>query len=372
MSRHRLLTGMSGMLIMAGVSTWLLTAEARGSLPSGSFDGSPPANWPVTPARADAVRQDALSRAVARLPGAAEPAIGSAHADPLTCRYLADEPSGTTPKFNCVLDGGEIVKVKYGRNSEIHAEAAATTLLSLLGYPADDVRVVRRVRCYGCPRFPFLATQLLSVARAQALLGPRGHEDGYTDFDWVAVERRFDAPAIETPATEGWAWYELTSSQAPRAELDALRLLAVFLAHWDNKSENQRLVCLDEPPAEPDRPCARPLLMIQDLGASFGPTKVNLTAWRDMPVWADRTACVVSMKALPYQGATFPDARISEAGRAQFAQALSALSVDQIKRLFAEARFPEYQSATDDDRDLEAWTSAFTRRARQIETASCS
>ena len=33
---------------------------------------------------------------------------------------------------------------------------------------------------------------------------------------------------------------------APRAHVDALRLLAVFLAHWDNKAENQRLVCLSE------------------------------------------------------------------------------------------------------------------------------
>jgi hypothetical protein len=385
---------------VAGVSTWVLSAEARGSLPSGSFDPSPHLDWPVSPARADAIRSDALSRAAARLPGPLrpsarpgrpEPAEGrgtrprsdahvgrvprsepaGAPADPLTCRYLADEPSGTSPKFNCVLDGGEIVKVKYGRNSEIHAEAAATRLLTLLGYPGDDVRIVSRVRCYGCPRFPFLGTQLLSIARLPALLGPHGYDDAYTDFDWVGVEHRFNAPAIETPDAEGWAWFELKSSTAPRAELDALRLLAVFLAHWDNKSENQRLVCLDEAPAQPDRPCTQPLLMIQDLGATFGPIKVNIAAWRDMPVWVDRTTCTISMKSLPYQGATFPDARINEAGRAQLAQALSALSAEQIRNLFAEARFPQFQSGTDDERDLEAWTSAFKHRVNQITSVSC-
>ena len=360
---------MTGLLIAAGVSTWLLTAEARGSLPSGSFDATPHADWPVTPAHAETIRRDALSRAAVRTPGS--PPNGPRGADPLTCRYLADEPSGTSPKFNCVLDGGEIVKVKYGRNSEIHAEAAATHLLTLLGYPADDVRVVSAVRCYGCPRFPFLATQLLTIARVPTLLGPHGYDDAYTDFEWVAVERRFPAPAIETAETEGWAWYELKSSTAARAELDAFRLLAVFLAHWDNKSENQRLVCLDEQPTEPDRRCAQPLLMIQDLGATFGPTKVNIAGWRDMPIWADRAACAVSMKPLPYQGATFPDARISEAGRALLAQKLSALPVDQIKGLFADARFPQYQSGTDDERDLEAWAAAFKHRVRQITTASC-
>jgi hypothetical protein len=227
---------MTGLLLLAGLSTWLLTAEAHGSLPSGSYDASPHIDWPVTPAHAGAIRQDALSRAAVRVPGPLRPPSTGGASDPLTCRYLPDAPSGTSPKFNCVLEGGEIIKVKYGRNAEIYAEAAATKLLSLLGYAADDVRVVSRVRCYGCPRFPFLATQLLSMAHVPALLGPHGYEAGYTEFEWVAVERRFDAPAIETPTTLGWAWYELSSSQAPRAELDALRLRAVFLAHWDNKS----------------------------------------------------------------------------------------------------------------------------------------
>jgi hypothetical protein len=113
----------------------------------------------------------------------------------------------------------------------------------------------------------------------------------------------------------------------------------------------------------------RPLLMIQDLGATFGPTKVNVAMWRDLPVWADRRACTVSMKALPYQGATFPDWRISEAGRAQLTEALSALSREQIEGLFRDARFPEFQSATDDGRDLAAWTSAFEHRVYQIATA---
>jgi hypothetical protein len=116
---------------------------------------------------------------------------------------VSDEPSGTSAKFNCVLDGGEIVKVKYGRNPEIYAETAATELLALLGYPADEVRLVRLVRCYGCPRFPFLATQMLSAARMPTLLGPYGHDAGYTDFEWPAVEHRFDGSNSSTPTRSG-------------------------------------------------------------------------------------------------------------------------------------------------------------------------
>ena len=109
--------------------------------------------------------------------------------------------------------------------------------------------------------------------------------------------------------------------------------------------------------------------MIQDLGATFGPTKVNVAAWRHMPVWMDRRTCTVSMKAMPYQGATFPDARLSEAGRAQLAQSLLALSRDEIVSLFKDARFPDFQSSTDDRRDLDAWVSAFEYRVKQIAAA---
>ena len=43
----------------------------------------------------------------------------------------------------------------------------------------------------------------------------------------------------------------LESSRAPRADIDALRLLAVFLAHWDNESENRRLAVLTISPRSP-------------------------------------------------------------------------------------------------------------------------
>jgi hypothetical protein len=385
-TRTRLVAGLAAILVFAGISTWLFAAEDRGPLPSGRYDAALPVDWPVTPAHADAIRRDALIRATVRLPGqhpasaagSGEAGRGTRPADdreryvsePLTCRYLAEVPSGTSAKFDCALDGGEIIKVKYGRNSEIHAEAAATRLLASLGYAADEVQIVPRVRCYGCPRFPFFATQLLTLARMPLLLAPHGHDGAYTDFEWPAVERRFHAPAIETPTTQGWAWFELKGSHAPQADLDAFRLLSVFLAHWDNKSQNQRLVCLDDLPSQPDQPCAQPLLMIQDLGATFGPTKVNIANWRDMPVWADRPTCTVSMRSLPYQGATFPEARISEGGRTQLAQALSAVSQDDIEALFREARFPQFQSGTDDRRDLEAWVAAFRHRVDQIVTGA--
>lgn len=367
MGRWRVLAATASLLVLVGISAWLCAAEARGALPPGNFTPASIRVWPLTAAHANAIREDAIRHAAVRVP---DPRGGTAASPPdsapLTCLYLHDQPSGTSAKFDCVLDDGAVIKVKYGRNPEIHAEAAATRLLGTLGFPADEVTIVRRLRCYGCPRFPFFMMQLLSFAALTELLAPHGYDNAYTDFEWVSVERKFPAPAIETDMRQGWAWHELERSEAPRADLDALRLLAVFLAHWDNKSENQRLVCLDDLPPVPDQPCLRPLAMIQDLGSTFGPAKVNLARWRDMPVWADRRRCEVAMRALPFEGATFPPARISEEGRQLLARQLASIQEDEVRELFATARFAEFHSATDDGRDLQAWVAAFRHRADQI------
>ena len=369
-----MLVCVAGVIALVGsVSTWVSAAASRGPLPAGEFEPRHHTVWYLEGRDAEALRRDALARAAVRLE-AAEPidvgtADSSAKGEPLACRFLPDEPTGTSPKFNCVLRDGEVVRVKYSRNPEIHAEAAATTLLRALGFPADRVRIVPRLRCYGCPRYPFLTARLLRATGLEGLQPAYGRGEGYTDFEWVSVEWKVDAPAIETTVHTGWAWYELEASAAPPAELDALRLLAVFLAHWDNKSDNQRLVCLDGDADPGPHACARPLLMIQDVGATFGPTKVNLTRWREAPVWIDARQCVVSMRSLPFNGATFPDRRITEAGRAELARQLASISPEQVRALFAAARFPAFYSSTDDRRDLDEWTAAFRHRVDQIVTA---
>jgi hypothetical protein len=369
----RIIAGFAAIAAFGSVSTWIFAAEARGPLPPGNYAASAPVVWSLTGSHAAANRRDAIARANVRLRNpdtvmferSSEPRTAATNDSPLVCRFLSEEPTGTSAKFNCVLNGGAVIKVKYNRNPEIHAETAASTLLDALGFAADHVRIVPWLRCYGCPRYPFLAMQLLSLTRATDILAPHGYDHAYTDFERVAVEVRFDAPAIETDTAEGWAWFELPS-HASRPDLDAFRLLAVFLAHWDNKAENQRLVCLDGSKPPSTQRCEQPLLMIQDLGATFGPTKANLAEWANRPLWADRTACLVSMRALPWKGATFPDARISEEGRAQLARQLAAISDEDVRRLFADARFHEFYSGTDEDKDLSAWTAAFRHRVDQI------
>ena len=268
------------------------------------------------------------------------------------CRYLSSKAHGTTAKFDCVLPDGEIVKVKYGHTDEIRAEVAATRLLAALGFGADRMYLVPRLRCYGCLRNPFYVIAILDYVGARDVVTESIPDNRYTDFEWVAVERRFDGTEVQTDATEGWAWFELDAFNpaggANRSERDALRLVAMLLAHWDNKAANQRLVARPEPFA-----------YIHDLGATFGPNKLDLDSWREAPIWSDRSTCSISMRSFPYHGGTFRDATISESGRRLLVRQLTALSDRQIDRLFGSVRF----------HDVSAWTRTFREKVQQLAEA---
>ena len=170
--------------------------------------------------------------------------------DEVSCRFVPERVNGLTAKFNCKMSDGEIVKVKYGSgNAELHAETAATRLLSALGFGADRMYVVARVRCAGCPPFPFRALQCFAETGLKWPCFAGGLD--YTrssNFEPAVIERRMEGRKIESVPDQGWAWYELDRIEPARggasnAEVDALRLLALIQAHWDNKAENQRLLC---------------------------------------------------------------------------------------------------------------------------------
>ena len=299
----------------------------------------------------EAERLDALSRAAVWQAPSEPIAKARLDSDPnqpksIECTFAITEVGGTAPKFDCHLENGERIRVKYGRSPEIPSEVAAARLLHALGFGADNVMLVEKLRCYGCPAEPFVTMRTLGLAGAHELYGKVMNKESYKDFEWVAVERKHYGRAIETQDIEGWAFFELDlidakKSGAPRAHVDALRLLAVLLAHWDNKSENQRLVCLSEKDWPDGGRCSRPLAMLQDIGSSFGPRKVDLEKWEQYAIWGDRASCTITMDSLPYKGATFKPVKISEAGRKHLASLLTPLSDQQITALFAGARFDQ-------------------------------
>ena len=322
-------------------------------------------------------RVDALARAsVWRQPppiARARLAVDPRQPKMITCTFEISQLNGTAPKFDCRLPDGDKLRVKYGRTPEIPSEIATTRLLHTLGFGADDMTLYEKVRCYGCPAEPFLTMKTLGFAGAQDLYGKVMNPTAYKDFEWAAVEKKHPGRPIETEDIEGWAFFELDlidpkKGGAPRAHVDALRLLAVFLSHWDNKSENQRLVCLSEKDWPDEGKCQRPFALMQDVGSAWGPRKVDLEEWSKAPIWSDRASCTTSMDHLPYHGATFKPVKVSDADRRFLGNLLSQLSDDQLRDLFNSARFDHVSGLLGNRKaaPIDEWVMAYRSKVADI------
>src|SRR5512145_2335405 len=84
-------------------------------------------------------RIDALSRATVWQPPRVPVSQARFDADPrqpkqITCTFLITELGGTAPKFDCRLETGEKIRIKYGRSPEIPSEVASARLLHALGF----------------------------------------------------------------------------------------------------------------------------------------------------------------------------------------------------------------------------------------------
>lgn len=288
------------------------------------------------------------------------------------CGFVPVPVKGTTPKFLCAMPDGRHVKVKYGgHNGEVPAEVAGTRLLAALGFPTDRMNKVHSVRCRGCPLLPQEALECLAVGEPPAVCLQGGNAGTVVTFAPAAIERPIKGKKIEAADDQGWSWYELETIDpkaggSSRAEVDALRLVAVLLAHWDNKGSNQKLIC---PPGgeAPDGACRTPLAAIGDLGSTFGPKKVDLANWQQVPIWTDARACRVSMKTLPFDGGTFPDRQVSEEGRQFALRLLRPLTREQLDTLFTSSGVTAFPHVLAEARQPRAWTDAFLDKVRQIE-----
>lgn len=292
------------------------------------------------------------------------------------CTFVPEPVSGSTPKFMCALADGDHVKVKYGKvipNGEVPAEIAATRLLSALGFPTDRMNRVHSVRCRGCPLLPQQALQCLDKKEPATVCLQGASVDHVVTFENALIERPLEGDKVEASKGQGWSWYELDAIDpkaggSNRAEVDALRLMAILLAHWDNKGANQKLLCLPGQ-SRPDGACEKPIAAIGDLGGTFGPTRVDLVNWRQTPMWADRAACRVTMKALPYDGATFKDVQISEAGRQFALRLLRPLSAEQLNTLFEASGVTAFPHVLAAARQPQAWTAVFLSKVDEIANA---
>lgn len=284
----------------------------------------------------------------------------------VTCEYLDKDMSGASPKFACRLPDGDELKVKYGgTNGEVYGEVAASRLLWALGFGADRMYSVR-VICRGCPE------QIGGILRT----------NGDRIVDPAAVERKMAGQEL----LDEWHWDELdkvdeSAGGATRAERDALKLLAVLLQHSDSKPGQQRLICVQGSEDEDGR-CGVPLMMIQDLGVTFGranafnqqpPASVNLAGWSGVPIWKDGNTCVGNLPG-SVRG-TLKDPVISEEGRAFLAKLLMQLSDEQLRDLFEAARVQLRPRSPAKGRSgfptIDEWVNAFKQKRAEIVEHRC-
>jgi hypothetical protein len=290
---------------------------------------------------------------------------------------------GTTPKFFCELRHVHPhvdVKIKYGRdNRETYGELLGSRLFWALGLAVDRNYPVR-VRCHDCPAEPWRAYREYP-ARDPSPRQTREIED-------AVMQRLYPAAVLETHNDEGWSFAELdrveeSAGGAPRVEVDALRLLAAFVAHGDDKPPNQRLVCPFDA-IDAAGHCTRPRLLVADLGSTFGrgaspmlriidkESRPTFAAWSSLPMWEEPRACRAHLSA---RAASHPI--VSEAGRRFLADRLSALTDAQLRALFTVARIESLGETTvgSDGRQrpvtIDDWVDAFKRRRAQLVDHHC-
>jgi hypothetical protein len=187
------------------------------------------------------------------------------------------------------------------------------------------------------------------------------------------VERVFAGQEIEYQRGQGWNWHEIeaidaAAGGAPRVHVDALKLLAAFMQHRDSKRDNQRLVCPDDAvvaAGTPGQTCRRPLMMIHDLGSTFGGPKpfgthkMRVESWEREPVWDDPQQCIANLSEEhdAHEGLEYP--HIGEQGRLFLARLLEGLDDAQITALFDVARGERRGGVS-------RWVAAFRAKREQV------
>ncbi|MCA1664535.1 MAG: hypothetical protein LC659_09735, partial [Myxococcales bacterium] len=309
--------------------------------------------------------------------------------DMISCDFIEPRKErvptgGTTPKFFCSLRHMHPhidVKIRYGRdNREIYGEVLGSRLFWALGLAVDRNYPVR-VRCHDCPADPWRAYRDFPAEDAS----PRATRE----IGDAVMQRLYPAAVIETRDDEGWSFAELdtvdeAAGGASRAEVDALRLLAAFVAHGDDKAANQRLVCPFEA-IDADGRCRQPRLLVADLGSTFGrgasrvlglidkQARPSFAAWSSLPMWEDARACRAHLSAR----ASASNPVVGEAGRRLLADRLSALADRQLRALFTVARVERMgETVTGSDGKARAvtvddWVAAFKRRRQELVDNRC-
>lgn len=343
--------------------------------------------------------------------GGPDSKIKQPHNQLLTCDFEAAGKiayRGNSLKFKCKF-GDNSLKVKYLRdrkeNREVFSEVAATRLFWALGFFADRVFPIQ-TSCNNCPENPF-----------------EGKGEAATRFyPYSIIEEKHEGLEIKGSESEGWTFEELETTAGivdqklpkilnPRQiQVEALKLLAVFVQHADRKPEQQRLSCPsdqiensdltlekdgnDEFIVEPSgqQLCRKPQMLIQDLGASFGgftgisltvDAKMNLEKWSDVTIFNEKFykksfdknlgsgICEGNMRISFKAGGDHgrPDPIIHEQGRAFLADLLVRFrNSGKVRPLFEAANVDALKGEIG---GVDAWEKVFNRKVDEIDKHRC-
>lgn len=131
-----------------------------------------------------------------------------------------------------------------------------------------------------------------------------------------------------------------------------------------------------------DGRCSVPMMIINDLGVTFGRSNafnqqpaasVNLAKWANVPVWKDSGTCVGNLSG-SFTG-TLKNPVISEQGRRFLADLLTQLSDQQLRDMFEAARVQLRPRAPESGRSgfptVEEWVNAFKQKRAEIQERRC-
>jgi hypothetical protein len=316
----------------------------------------------------------------------------------LACDFVKVAVNSKHPRFYCKLDTGRVVSVSYGKNNpEVYSQVLGTRLLWALGFGADTAYPVRIV-CRNCPAQPFSVTD----ARKHILIDEHGKARPMPSTVKIGTMTFYPATIVEPyPGTgidsrEGWGWDDLSlvsarAGGASRAQIDALKLLAVLMQHATNGPSEQRLTCLrphsgHQPASVLKDPaaCEKAFLYIEDLSSSFaggGPQAAqglvpSVQAWATTPIWKDAKKCRANLTPASDEEGGLQDPVISEAGRLQLLALLKRLDPSQVEEMFMASRVAlrkekvRTRSGKIREATVSDWTRTFWNKVAQIENVN--
>ncbi|MES1256827.1 MAG: hypothetical protein ABUS51_00295, partial [Acidobacteriota bacterium] len=164
-----------------------------------------------------------------------------------TFQFGKEDPDGTNPKFTVRDADGVKWKIKLG--AEARPETVATRLVWAAGYFTDEDYFLPEVRVEGLPA---------KLHRGQNLVEPGG----------VLRNARLERDLPDEKKMGIWKWKD--NPFAGTREWNGLRVLMALMNNWDLKNENNAVYRAKTKDGE------RLLYVVSDLGATFGPTRLDL------------------------------------------------------------------------------------------------